>query len=457
MTRIALPRHLDMVRSDIAGVAWPPLTSNAHAPLILAAERLERSQWFDPDRLLTGQHRQLVILATHAAQHSPLFGRRMRDAGLVPADLATPAGLRALPTLTRAQLQVDPAQVDCAVLPTGHAPVGTTTSSGSTGEPVRVRRTAINSLFWRAQTLRWHLWTREDLRGRLAVVRADVKQPGQRASWGNPINLLYATGPSFAIDVSTDIATMGESLRGFDPHSLLIYGNVLEALLQRIDTGLLELPSLVSARLLGETVPDALRETAKGRIKLNSCYSSMEMGYLTIECPDSGLHHIMSETAIVEVLDDAGEPAKEGEHGRVVVTDLHNFATPLIRYENGDWATVGPRCSCGRGLPTLSRILGRSRNMMTLPDGRKRWPLTSAVRAHTVSQITQIQVIQHSLDRLELRYTAPAPLTDAEKLGMTQLTHDATDPAFTVDFTYVAERLNNPKTGKFEEFISHVR
>jgi phenylacetate-CoA ligase len=54
-----------------------------------------------------------------------------------------------------------------------------------------------------------------------------------------------------------------------------------------------------------------------------------------------------------------------------VVTPLHNFAMPLIRYAIGDYAEAGPPCACGRGLPVLARILGRARNLLTLPHGER--------------------------------------------------------------------------------------
>jgi phenylacetate-coenzyme A ligase PaaK-like adenylate-forming protein len=61
----------------------------------------------------------------------------------------------------------------------------------------------------------------------------------------------------------------------------------------------------------------------------------------------------------VEVLDEEGRPCAPGETGRVVATSLNNFAMPLIRYETGDTAEVGAPCPCGRGLPVLTRIMGR--------------------------------------------------------------------------------------------------
>ncbi len=79
----------------------------------------------------------------------------------------------------------------------------------------------------------------------------------------------------------------------------------------------------------------------------------------------------MAETHIVEVLDEAGRPCRPGETGRVVITDLANFATPIIRYEIGDYAEVGrAEAFAGAASRCCNRILGRQRNLIMLPDGR---------------------------------------------------------------------------------------
>ena len=59
---------------------------------------------------------------------------------------------------------------------------------------------------------------------------------------------------------------------------------------------------------------------------------------------------------------------------------LHNFAMPLIRYAIGDLAEVGAACPCGRTLPVLRRVLGRTRDMLVLPSGEKRCSTASARR-----------------------------------------------------------------------------
>ena len=102
-------------------------------------------------------------------------------------------------------------------------------------------------------------------------------------------------------------------------------------------------------------------------------YSAAEAGYLALQCPQQEHYHIQSESALVEVLDEAGNPCRPGETGTMVVTPLHNFAMPLIRYAIGDIAEVGAPCACGRGLPVLARLLGRVRQMLVLPSGARRY------------------------------------------------------------------------------------
>ena len=103
-------------------------------------------------------------------------------------------------------------------------------------------------------------------------------------------------------------------------------------------------------------------------------YSCEEIGNIATSCPNGEALHVVAESVLVELLDDDDQPCEEGAIGRVVVTDLHNFATPLVRYDLGDFAQVVPRCPCGRGLPTIGRVVGREANRLRRPDGTYSWP-----------------------------------------------------------------------------------
>jgi phenylacetate-CoA ligase len=243
-----------------------------------------------------------------------------------------------------------------------------------------------------------------------------------------------------------------------DPHYLLIYPTALGALLTHWEGDAPRPASLREVRTIGETVQPELRARCQATLgaRVVDAYSAQEVGAIALECPESGLYHVHAESLIVEVLDDDGRPAAAGRTGRVVVTDLHNFATPLIRYELGDWAEVGAACPCGRGLPTLSRVLGRTRNLVVLPDGRRYWPLVGLHRFREVGGILQYQLVQLDLQRVELRLVVATPLDASAEARLTAIVREALGHDFRIAFSYFERELPGSRGGKFEEFVSRL-
>jgi phenylacetate-CoA ligase len=443
------------MRGDVPGIAWPPLFSTRLASLAACVEQLDRSQWLDPAELAAGQFRQLAAVAAHFERHSPHFRERLAAAGLQAAALAEPAGLAAMPPLTRQQAQAKDPPIFCDIVPDGHRPTNKFNTSGSTGEPVVVYRTAVGLLFWQAMTVRYHLWAEPDLGGRIAAIRANMTSFGPVKDWGAPVSLLFMTGPGLLVDIEADIAVQLDLVADFDATSLIVYPSNLVALLDEMDAQGIDLPALKRVRTIGETVPEGLAERVEARIgaTLSDCYSSEEMGYIALQCPEGGLYHLMSETVITEVVGADGRACGEGETGRVLVTDILNYATPMIRYDIGDYAEVGPACPCGRGLPTLRRIMGRERNMIVKPDGTRHWPLTGYKKFREIAPIAQYQMHQHAPDRIELRLVVERPLTEGEEAALREHLHWKLRHPFRIDFTYFEGRLPRGRNGKFEEFV----
>lgn len=417
--------------------------------------RLAASQWLAPDRIEAGQYAQLRLLARHAARHSPQFARRLAAAGLRADDLATPEGLRRLPPLRRRDVQAAGDDLYCRDVPPGHAPLNETRTSGSTGEPVVIRRTGVTSLIWAAMTLRDHYWHRRDFQGRLASIRANLSKPVRATSWGQPASLLHPTGPSEAVPITTDIPRQVDWLRRFDPNYLIVYPNNLAALVRHCDERGIRFPGLRQIRTVGETLSPSLRQAVHSVLEtpVADLYSSQEVGNIALQCPEGEGYHVMAESVLVEVLDDQGAPCSDGQVGRVVISDLHNFATPLIRYDIGDMAEPGGRCACGRGLPTLRRILGRERNLLLLPDGSRHWPLVGFARFREVAPIQQYQMVQHSRSAVEVRLVCERPLTRDEETRLGDVIRGALGYPFDLDFIYFAGELPRSPGGKFEEFV----
>jgi phenylacetate-CoA ligase len=139
-------------------------------------------------------------------------------------------------------------------------------------------------------------------------------------------------------------------------------------------------------------------------------YGCHEINVVAWECPIGGMLHTCDDAAIVEILKD-GRPAAPGEEGEVVLTALHAFAMPFIRYRLGDLAVRGPEdCACGRPFASIGTVAGRVFEMFRLPGGKR-------VHAHRVGLevvragpwIRQYQLVQERADRVVLHAVAGAP------------------------------------------------
>jgi phenylacetate-CoA ligase len=442
------------MRSNVAGAAWPHISLGMAGSVAALLRQLDQTQWLPAEAVRRAQFAQLGVLSRHLVRTSDHFRHRLRQAGLAAEDLGTPDGLADLPPLRRRDLQDAGADLFASEVPASHAPIAELKSSGSTGEPLTVRRTAVNSIVWAAVTLRDHLWHDIDFRGRISSCRFSVHELRKMPDWGRPISLLFESGPSQTIPLLTPIEEIAALLAAFSPHLLQIYPSVLGPLAEHIVDRGLELPDLTSVHTIGETLPADVRSmaTAALGVQVWDTYSCEEVGNVAMECPESRGYHV-SEALLLEILDEDDRPCAEGETGRVVATDLHNVATPLIRYDLGDYAEVGAQpCPCGRGLPSLRRLLGRHRNLVQLPDGSRHWPVVGLYKYRDVAPIRQFQFVQRELDAIDVTMVVDRPVTDAEASALTEVIQGALGHPFTLHYTWQHEPLPRSPGGKFEEF-----
>lgn len=447
-----------MSAGDAPVAAWPRVLAGIKPALSAVLAELSATEKLPAETCAAEQSRQLTRLLTWAHTYVPYY----RDSAWLGGALAALARgperfwevWRALPTLPKTKLRTEGARLHAERLPDSQQPIGTTRTSGSTGIPVEVRTTALTRLLWNALTLREHLWRQRPFGTRLGAIRylePDSRDPvGVRANtWGPPASDYTQTGPASAIHVGLPLATWVHWLAAFDPHHLLTYPSVAEALLDSCDRP----PSLGEVRLFSEPVTEQLERRLKAAwgVTVSETYSANETGYIALRCAHGSLH-VQSENVLVEILDDRGAPCSVGESGRVVVTPLHNLATPLIRYDIGDYATVGGACACGRELPVISKVLGRVRNLATSPEGGRFWPVELA-RIRSVSAARQFQYVQTARDTVRLRLVLSRPLSDGERADVVRLARGALGHPFAVEIEPVAA-IARGSTGKFEEFLS---
>ena len=217
-------------KAALPQVAWPEITGKGLECLVSLIKALETTQHLSTLALERHQRIQLEVLAGYAARHSQFFAGRLQRASLKPSDFREPGTLQRLDFLRRRDIQQAGNALRCAEVPPRHLPLNKGETSGSTGEPVVVIRTALNRLFWMAMTMREHLWNARDFSLRSTSVRANIPALAYKDDWGPPANLLYKTGRSQGIPVTADAARQADWISDFDPAYLLHYPNSLAAL-----------------------------------------------------------------------------------------------------------------------------------------------------------------------------------------------------------------------------------
>lgn len=454
------------IRSSVPNIGWPGIPTNASASLASLLYQLDHSQWWTPDQLENEQYNQLARVLQHAYRTIPFYAERIASTDLEPAKLATRQHWSKLPLLTRRELQTADPPILSNSVPDLHGRVAQSITSGSTGQPVVVSKASIAQLYWIAFAVRDHLWHGRDFGGTLASIRytkPDVHLPpagGMRTYWNERIADLFPTGPAFVLNIRSSVEEQLAWLRRLEPRYLLTYPSVAMELAQHLHEHSLGIDGLVELRTFGEVLDDTVRNYCRDalRVPISDIYTSQEVGYIAIQCPEDGepRYHVQSENVFVEVLDQDNQPCRPGQTGKIVVSTLHNFATPLLRYEIGDYGEVGDACSCGRGLPVIRRILGRERNLMTFPNGERRWPgFAEGDRPQHLPPFYQFQLVQTALDQIEARVVLDKPWTTQEEEVVRNHLHRSLGYPFRLTFNYVEEIPRSP-TGKFEEFRSEI-
>lgn len=428
------------------------------AAVFAAYAQLELSQWWSPDTLLSHQLRQAAALVSFAADNVPFYRDRLnglRD-GTEPLSLEE---WRRLPLLERSDIRQSATALEATRVLPGHDVSYRALTSGSTGEPVAVLWSAPMQALHAAFVLRDNHWHRRDFAGKLASIAlqsADTMEKvkaGGVARWASH----HRSGPRVFFDLTDSVDEALAWLAREEPDYLMTYPNYLRAMIGRSEETGVRPAKLRQVNTYGEVVTDALRAQCAESwgARLIDLYGAEEFGFIALQCPDHDHYLVQSESVLVEILDDDGAPCAPGEVGRVVVTPLHNFAMPLIRYAIGDYAEVGEPCASGRGLPVIRRIYGRVRNVLTSPTGSRVWPSLNHSGLESIAPLRRFQLLQTRDLAIRLRMVVDRPLTPEEAAAARAAMVRAVGPDFEVHLDYVDEIPRSPR-GKLEDVISEA-
>ncbi len=374
----------------------------------LAAGGLARRGAWSPAALGAFRDRQLRRLVEHARERVPFYRRRLGAHAASPGPLRGVQDLGRLPITTRRELQ---GCEDGDLLAEGLDPARLIErrTTGSTGRPLRIRRTWLEERILGA--LRWRALHGMGARPSDRFVEVEEPlgpDPGDRTGLHR---LLQRAGlyRQRRLDALQPPEAILEQLSGFDPDVISGYAGVV-ACTARIASGG---ASGVRPRLVA-VHSDTLTPQMRGAIASGfgapvfEIYDCNECNVIAWECRGTGALHTCDDSTIVEVLRPDGSPAAPGEAGEIVLTALHSFAMPFIRYRIGDVVVAGDeRCACGSAFGTLGTVQGRMFDYFPLADGRTIHPyeLVNVLGARA-PWISEYRLLQERKDLVRVRFVA---------------------------------------------------
>jgi phenylacetate-CoA ligase len=433
---------------------WPALPPSNISQAMSVFSQMHFIERMPPSQQQRFQLRQVERVLRHAYATVPHYRDKLAGIERIPQGRLDEEFFARIPILTRSDIQSDRMSMRSNKVPPQHGGTGLLRSSGSTGKPIEVAATGLRLTYSMACTLRAQYWHHGEETQKSLDIRS-AYAPGTEPKdprW----SILPWSGTNPRLDINRPIAELFEQFIAEDPAYVLSHPYTLMLLAERSrETGILP-KNLIEARSLGERLSPRIREVIREvwNVPMVESYSANEVGSMANQCPDTERLHVQVENVRLEVLNDDGAPCQPGTVGRVVVTTLHNFAMPLIRYEIGDYAEAGEPCTCGRSLPVLNYVLGRHRNLCVLKNGDRFFPELQA-QLKSFPQILQFQAHQLTLEDIELKVVAARPFTDEERSEVQATIRRKLRYPFNVKIFEVAD-IPRAANGKFEEFRSDI-
>lgn len=393
------------------GVLLPLFERERHAGLTARLRRLQRDEGLSAGELETQQVARLRKLLLHAMTTTEFYSQRFRDSGFDPQQLRSVEDLRSVTALRRDDIR---SHLD-AMCSRNFRPdeLRTSATGGTTDSPVPIRRDVESLREKTAAQLRLNAWAGMqpgDKVYRLWGARSDfAENPSWRWRLYDQTLMRNLWAPTSLFNDEM-LELYRRQLNEFKPDVIYAYPTPLTLLCEFLENSGQPYHRPKTAISTAEGLSEEQRATSERVLgcKVFEHYGSREFGMIAGECERGNLH-VNPLLAVVEFLPVEGA---EDEHlHEILITDLTNYGMPLIRYKVNDCVRLDPSrlisCQCGRKFPVLGRIIGRTTDILTLPDG-SRVPgvaLTNRV-LQVCPSLAKIQVVQEALHDFTINYVA---------------------------------------------------
>jgi phenylacetate-CoA ligase len=429
--------------------------AKGHATFRILRE-METADSFSESDLEDLRARKLQDLVEYAYAHVPYIRMRMREAGVEPAQIREPGDLALLPLMRKADVRQNRELLRSDIA----GKLSSFTTGGSTGEPLIFdlsKRRVASRVACRMRTSRW--W---------GVMVGDP----ELAIWGSPVELkrqdyirkvrdLFLSTrllSAFELNEPTmsrylDVLERGDYRQVFGYPSALY----LLCLHARKEGRNLRRIGIKVAFVTGEVLFPYQRELIAATLNcpVANGYGGRDSALIAHECPQGGMH-VLADAVILELLDAHGHPVRPGEPGEIVITDLYSHEAPFIRYATGDIAVMSPRhCPCGRTLPLLDTVEGRSNDSIVAPDGRVINSLALIYAVREIEGIERFRICQKAVDCFHVQVVRNHNLPDNAEDRIRRAWSQLLRASVRVTFEYLPELPVEP-SGKFRHIVSEL-
>ena len=421
---------------------------------------LEKSQWWTWSKIRALQAKKLLFLLDHAYKTVPFYRARFDKLGLQPNDVKDLSDLKRLPILTKRDIQQDVTQLVSDRFKERKKIENY--SGGSTGRPTRFYQDFSYKDWEQADMLRCYRMTGYQLGTRWAFLwGSDYDASTHKGYWGSlKDRIIYNLVWINTFDLTADTLLRAlEQMARWQPKIIVAYVSSAALLAKLIREKQIRGISPKAIQTSAEVLTPDTRQLIESTFgcPVFDRYGCREMGNIAHECERHNGLHILAENNLVELVDDNGLAAQPGSVGRLVVTNLNNYAMPFIRYDTGDLAVSSQQnCRCGRGLPLLSSLQGRISDVISSPSGKLLHGEFFSHLFYKVDGISQFRVIQKSRRDLLIQIVPAQNFQEAKVFSYLRETiSQHGDPEFEIHFE-LQSHLPPAPSGKYRFTISEL-
>jgi len=441
----------------IANVVFPLHEKLKKHSSVAVAQDMERSQWLSAKDMEALQVKNLRAFLVRIGEEVPYYRDLFKQLEFDPSAVTSIADLQRLPLTTKADIRgnTEALKADSA------KSLEKFSTGGSSGEPL---------IFYRGKDRVSH-----DVAAKWRATRwwdVDIGDP-EIVVWGSPIELgsqdrvrlvrdkLLRTELLSAFEMSNaNLLQFMQRLREVKPKMLFGYPSSLALMAEYVTSNGYKVDDLGIKVIFvtSERLYDHQRksiESAFGAPVANG-YGGRDAGFIAHQCP-SGSMHITAEDIVVEIVDDAGNVLPNTERGEIVVTHLNTWDFPFVRYRTGDVGRLSSEaCACGRGLPLIAEIDGRTTDFVYAADGTVLHGLALIYVLREIPDVEHFKIIQESLTQLTLQMVVNAAADrPAIETEVVQQFQRRLGPALMVQFEYV-DTIKREASGKFRYVVSKI-